>query len=98
MSQDAYARSYLSRVRDRGGLQTAISESADHHRFMPPERRGDRYFYARSDATRFTQVSILVQEGRGGAARTLVDGGQLREREGLVVERFVFFIDTTVLL
>lgn len=77
--QDEHAREFLN-----GGagasLRDRIHRVAGVTRFMPPLRRGDRYFYVTFDAAA-TKASAWVQEGLGGTPRLVLDEEVLAERD-----------------
>jgi prolyl oligopeptidase len=87
-AQDAAARAYAAAWPHRAEIRDRIERAANHYLFLPPIRRNNRYFYTRMNSSA-TSVSVLMQQGLDGVARTIVDAG-LEDENGLVIDRIVW--------
>lgn len=75
-AQDSLARVHAAGWPGRDRLETAIGRSADHVRYMPPVRRGDRYYFTRVNSSG-TRVDLLAVTDESGESRVILEGDAL---------------------
>lgn len=85
--QDDYARRFLL-DESAGELRRQILRTANATRFMPPLKRGNRYFYVTFDAGA-TRANAWLQRGSDGEPEPLIAAG-MHLREGEVLHRRVW--------
>jgi prolyl oligopeptidase len=75
-AQNAYTRAVLDALPGRAGLEARLRELMEAGAVTAPAARGDRQFFWRRAGDQ-AQWEACVRDGRGGAARVLVDPNRL---------------------
>lgn len=87
-AQDSIARAYTAAWPGRDALEADIARSADHFRYMPPLRGGDRYYFTRVNSSA-TRVDLLSTAEEYGASSVILEGDALAT-DGLVLDRQIW--------
>ena len=71
-AQDRLLEGYVSAVPDLDGIEARLARIRKFDRYSTPTRRGERYFYTRTDAGA-THGVLFVQDGLDGKPRPVID-------------------------
>ena len=80
-AQNHLLEGYVSAVPDLDGVEARLARIRKFDRYSTPTRRGERYFYTRTDAGA-THGVLVVQDGLDGQPRSIVDFAEVIDEPG----------------